>query len=367
VLLFIAVLIVEFAVIEGAMRAYGGSEASAGFQALFMQDPRVGHRPRPGARTRYSTVEFSTNLTINAQGVRDDRDIGPKRPGERRVLVLGDSLVLSVQVDLEQTFCKRLEARLAAADPAHAWRVINGGVQGYGPVDEWLFYKHVTAGLEPDVVLIVAFVGNDATEANDRERWIETDGPPQDQTLDRASDRLRRVTRSSIVLQQLRLRVDQLKAHMAGATPERPLTSYLSDPPPEVLHGLDVSRRAFGLIAADAARRGARTAIALMPARFQTDDADYGRLAVIVRQAGGTLMRNSASERFRAALSPLGLPLLDLQPVLAAQPRREELFFQRNVHLTPRGHVVVGDALFDFLQGSGLLSDAGAGAGRSAR
>jgi hypothetical protein len=352
-----AIIIAEFAVIEGAMRAYGGSESSAGFQSLFMQDPRVGHRPRPGAHTRYSTAEFSTDLAINAQGVRDDHDLGPKAPGERRVLVLGDSLVLSVQVDLQQTFCKRLEARLASADPAHAWRVINGGVQGYGPVDEWLFYKHVAADLEPDIVVIVPFVGNDATEANDRERWIETDGPPQDQTLDRAGDRLRRVTRSSLVLQQVRLRIDQLKAHMAGPTPERPLTSYLSDPPPGVLHGLDVSRRAFGLIATDAAGRGARTAIALMPARFQTDDADYGRLAVIVSQAGGTLIRNSASARFRSALAPLGLPLTDLQPILAAQPHREELFFQRNVHLTPRGHVVVGDALFDFLRDAGLLSE----------
>ena len=54
----------------------------------------------PGARTRYTTVEFSTELTINGQGVRDDREIGPKAPDERRVVVLGDSLVFAVQVPL---------------------------------------------------------------------------------------------------------------------------------------------------------------------------------------------------------------------------------------------------------------------------
>jgi len=236
------------------------------------------------------------------------------------------------------------------------WRVINGGVQGYGPVDEWLFYKTVGAPLEPDVILIVAFVGNDATEANDREAWIDAGGPPQDETIDRASDRIRRVTRSSVVLQTVRLRVDQLKAHFAGPAPERPLTSYLADPPPEVLHGLEVSRRAFGLIAADASSRHARTAIVLMPARFQTDDADFSRLAVIVSRGGGTLVRNSSSDRFRAALAPLGLPVLGLQPILAAQPQREDLFFQRNVHLTPRGHAVVADALFQFMQQNGLAN-----------
>jgi len=42
---------------------------------------------------------------------------------------------------------------------------------------------------------------------------------------------------------------------------------------------------------------------------------------------------------------------------LARQPDREGLFYQQTVHLTPRGHGVVADALFDFLQTSGLLQD----------
>ena len=62
------------------------------------------------------------------------------------------------------------------------------------------------------------------------------------------------------------------------------------------------------------------------------------------------LVRNAATERFATALAPLGLPMIDLQPVLAAQPDRGGLFFQRNVHLTPRGHDVVAGALFDFLE-----------------
>jgi len=32
------------------------------------------------------------------------------------------------------------------------------------------------------------------------------------------------------------------------------------------------------------------------------------------------------------------------------------LFFQRNVHLTLRGHDVVGGVLFDFLETSGLTA-----------
>ena len=104
-----------------------------------------------------------------------------------------------------------------------------------------------------------------------------------------------------------------------------------------------------GGIAGLAAARGARTALVLMPARFQTDDRDYEQLRAIVEASGESLVRDAATGRFREALAPLGLPMLDLLPILRAEPNRVELFFQRNVHLTPRGHRVVGQALTGFV------------------
>src|SRR5947207_3340679 len=101
-LLGAAILAGQFGAIELGLRLEGGSEAAPAFQALFLQDQRVGYRLKPNTSTRYTTVEFSTELAINGQGVRDDREIGPKAPGERRIVVLGDSLVLAVQVPLEQ-------------------------------------------------------------------------------------------------------------------------------------------------------------------------------------------------------------------------------------------------------------------------
>jgi hypothetical protein len=47
--------------------------------------------------------------------------------------------------------------------------------------------------------------------------------------------------------------------------------------------------------------------------------------------------------------------MLDLQPILAVQPDRVGLFFQRNVHFTPRGHAVVADAIFTFLREHALI------------
>jgi hypothetical protein len=353
--LCVVILAAQFVVLEAGIRLHGGSEVAPEFRRLFMPDPRVGHRLRPDARAHFTTVEFSTDLAINAQGVRDDEPIGPKAPGERRIVVLGDSLVLSVQVAFAQTFCERLEAKLNAADPAHRWRVINAGVQGYGPVHEWLFFNAIASQFEPDIVLIGAFVGNDAVEANDTEDWLVA-GRSTTAGAEAALNIVRRLVRSSVVLQLVRVRWDQLRARFTSAAPERPVAAYLADPPAEVVHGLEVSRRAFEEIAARAAALGARTGLILFPARFQTDDGDYGRLNEIVQRAGGVLVRNAATTRFREALAPLALPTLDLLPTLEAQPDRMGLFYQRTIHLTPRGHEVVTDALFEFLTTSGLIA-----------
>jgi len=353
VLVGILIFVVEFAALEAGLRIYGAFEGTTTFSSLFMDDPDVGTRLRPNAQIRYSTAEFTADIAINAQGVRDDEPIGPKAPNERRIVVLGDSLVLAVQVSFAETFCHRLEQRLNARGDGVHWRVINAGVQGYGPVQEWLLFDRVLASFQPDIVLVVPFVANDATDAAAAVEALQAGHAIAPVTP--STQRIRRLVRSSVVLQSVRARWDQLRSKVSMGTPEPPLAAYLTVAPPVITQGLDVSRQAIDRIAQRARGIGAATAIALMPARFQTDDPDFGRLVTIVRNAGGELVRDAASDRFAAALSPLGLPMTDLKPVLAAQPDRIGLFYQQTVHLTPRGHAVVAGALYQFLDSAGLL------------
>jgi hypothetical protein len=84
------------------------------------------------------------------------------------------------------------------------------------------------------------------------------------------------------------------------------------------------------------------------------DDADYGRLDDAVRQAGGELVRDAASARFDAALADLPLPRFDVLPALRRALPGPDLFFQQTVHLTPRGHAIVAEALDGFLEAQGL-------------
>jgi lysophospholipase L1-like esterase len=359
-LLLLAIAAFQFLLFEAALRTFGHSEAAPSFQGLFIPDPVVGYRLRPHARTHYVTAEFDTHIAVNAQGVRDDRDIGPKPPNERRILVLGDSLVLSVQVEEPQTFCSLLEARLnRAGGPIH-YRVINGGVQGYGPVQELLFFREVTRAFQPVLVIETIFVGNDAEDAVVSAPRLREGASPSDVLADSAVSRLRRLVRRSMVLQVLRLRVLAVTNRLPsrGAPPEAPLQTYAAHPAPRIEQGLRISRECVQGLAADAAAVGARTMVMLMPARFQLDDIDYANLREAVAQSGGTLIRDAATDRFTDVLRPVGLPLFDALPALKAQQAGPRLFFQQTVHLTPLGHEVVANALEAFLREGALLPGA---------
>jgi lysophospholipase L1-like esterase len=357
-LLFALIAAVQFGVFEIALRVWGSSEAAPAFQGLFEGDPRIGYRLKPHASIRFTTPEFETDIAINGAGVRDDEELGPKRPGEKRIVILGDSLVLSVQVPLAQTFGELLENRLNAGSSGHRYRVINAGVQGYGPVEEALFFDSLAGTVQPDLVIVTVFVGNDAEEAFASASKLEGDrrggGLAVRETL---HTHLRRLVRRSMVLQVVRLRVNMVLSRLGFSLtpPEPPLQSYAAHAAPRIGEGLAVARRSVEHIVAAASRVNARTAVVLMPARFQVDDPDYGRLRHAVTEAGGELIRDAATRRFHEALAPVNVPRFDLLPRLRARLPGPDLFFQANVHLTPHGHRVVADELARFISEHHLL------------
>jgi len=96
--------------------------------------------------------------SINAQGLRDDRPAGPKAPGEKRLLVLGDSVTFGATVRTDEAYPRVLEGELARA--GRPWRVLNAGVTSYDAAQEADWLELFGWQLEPDVVAI-AFCRND--------------------------------------------------------------------------------------------------------------------------------------------------------------------------------------------------------------
>src|SRR5262249_1314045 len=114
------------------------------------QDPVLKYEIRPGAVVERDGVLYR----INAQGLRDDKDVSPKQAGERRIVVLGDSIAFGLGVDQGWTFTHLIENELNKTRPTT--RVLNQSVLGYDTTQEVRLFERDGWSLEPDGV-VVAF------------------------------------------------------------------------------------------------------------------------------------------------------------------------------------------------------------------
>ena len=113
-------------------------------------------RPARSVSTRTTSGSAATPIRATA-----------KPAGTRRVVVLGDSHT-DGYVDNAESFATVLEARLRERlGPSDVVEVLNAGVVGYSPAQEYLWYAVRGVALAPDVVVLVLYAGNDVSELAD--------------------------------------------------------------------------------------------------------------------------------------------------------------------------------------------------------
>src|SRR5215213_5067822 len=76
----------------------------------YHHDPALGWMPEPYSSGLY-TLEGRGSCAYNEYGFRGDK-IGEKKPGELRIVALGDSYTEAQQMNIEQTYPARLEQLL---------------------------------------------------------------------------------------------------------------------------------------------------------------------------------------------------------------------------------------------------------------
>jgi hypothetical protein len=143
---FTTVGILETAFILYDLRTRAFSAARAPDLGLGIRSWTVHHALRPGFR--------STNIHVNSFGLRSPEVAVPKPPGTVRILLLGDSFTFGLRVLDEETFGRRLEARLRGRYGAAPVEVVSAGVISYCPLLEYLQYRHHLHALTPDLVVL---------------------------------------------------------------------------------------------------------------------------------------------------------------------------------------------------------------------
>jgi len=131
-------------------------------ESLFWQyDSLLGWYMLPNQRGKFIRPEFETTITTNSLGIRDDEMPSQKPKNEKRILLLGDSVVSGFEVEKDSTMEACLERLLNARHDGKHYLVINGGFRGYGTDQELLFLQYRGMLMQPDMVILAFVPAND--------------------------------------------------------------------------------------------------------------------------------------------------------------------------------------------------------------
>ncbi|MEW6743794.1 MAG: hypothetical protein AB1486_13650 [Planctomycetota bacterium] len=190
-LVTLALVLVSLAILEIVLQCADDlyrRKVNHDWKSLHEVSPVTGWALRPGASGFITTEGETVAIEINSLGLRD-REIGPKEAGVARILCLGDSFLYDVNFPQEATYVAVAQAEMLSQ--RLRVELVNAGVIGWGTDQQYLYYKEKGHLLEPDIVLLHLFVGNDINENNDAGfREILGLPPPPKPTFDLADGAL---------------------------------------------------------------------------------------------------------------------------------------------------------------------------------
>lgn len=104
------------------------------------------------------------NFKLNSKGFKD-KEFTKKKPDIYRIIGIGDSFAFGV-VPYQYNYLTVLESKLQ--EEAVKAEVLNLGIPGIGPKDYLMLFVQEGLALDPDMLLLSFFIGNDFSETQER-------------------------------------------------------------------------------------------------------------------------------------------------------------------------------------------------------
>lgn len=300
--------------------------------------PGVLYRALPGLDFERSFQEHPAGgfrRRTNSVGRQEDQD--PRDPApDLRILVMGDSHVAGVCSNRE-SFPTLLEAGLAAADPRRSVEVLNLAQGSYDALN-YLGTFRTWGDLEPDVLVLVIYGGNDFRGSLGLGRYLLRRGPP---------------TPSPYQLSVL-YRDRPLGPGLVGQAVGQ-ATFFLANPD-EIDLARDLVAAVVLELAEQARARSTQFLVALLPSPCAGQPEIYlERLQAAMERVGadpaGLAVDDRLADGLLAVLQSRGVAHLDLRP--AFRSASLALYWNTDLHLNLVGHELLAREVQSAL---GLLS-----------
>jgi hypothetical protein len=309
--------------------------------------------------------DFANPVELNALGFHD-RDYAAERPSATtyRIMVVGDSYVAAWEVPLEETFHKRLEARLNHEDPLGrgSYQVIAFGQGRSAQEQEIEWVRRFAPMYRPDVILYLFFCGNDFME-NDPTTFGEASRFGE-RYIAKVVPRKMRFFEKVLLFPRLRLNgllaeamteyyvehMDRFDRAISRADLESPeLGLYRNPLPSDYAAALDRTGKLLEVAGKEAAQLHARFALAGLSGPQIIGELAERRLWAQKEDPAWDYQRGDRWIRDWAESH--GVPYLELGRPLARTGRRR-LFWKHDQHLNSSGHAAVAELLYPFLVGA---------------
>lgn len=306
-------------------------------------DATLGWRYRPDASGTWFNVgcprEFTNFVQLNDRGAHDVNHETEKTAGTKRVLVIGDSIVASLEVPLEDTFFRRMDGMLNMDSIRHD-EVIAFGVASYGTAQEWLYYTVEGRTYAPDLVLLVFTPHNDFDDNHPAFMELSVDWYYTRPFfhLDDAGQLVEDAPRGAPMPPLHRLLLEHSALYRLLSV------IYREHRPPVSLFGTEYeAARAESWQITFAELAALRDAIA----------ADGKRFGVVIDQGHGMAAdeRLAIHAEIEKGLDERGIPWLSLlQPFNDAEAQGTTVRYACDSHWTPEGHAVAAEAITPFME-----------------
>ncbi len=309
----------------------------------YAADPDVGLAYVPNHRQVLQTREYRVEWASNAQGVRSDRDFGPKAAGVTRILCVGDSFTACDQVPGAQTWPAALEAnlarRLAESGSTRRIEVVNAGFPGFSTANEAAWIAKFGARFEPDLVL-VATTPNDLSENPFPLQYTARGGrmvSARATEADEARYEHRRrwwclggaIERSRLAQ---RIAASAAWARLRGRPPFHHVEAYESQPGPK-------AKRLYEL--ADRCMLDARAASEALGARFGIVVNPYARQ---LREFQAGLDGGAYGAHWQDFAARNGTACVDARERFLAHADPASLYWREDNHCTAAGYALIAEA-----------------------
>ncbi|MEX2048822.1 MAG: SGNH/GDSL hydrolase family protein [Gemmatimonadota bacterium] len=289
-------------------------------------DPDLGWRLVPGITKKDGQWMSVTPATTNSLGWRDDEFASEKATDRARILALGDSFTFGVGVDYGDRFSEVLERDRPETE------VLNMGVFAYGPDQALLAYELHGRSVDPDIVVLGLYLGNDLDDIKSR---VVHSFPKPYFVLDPDSLVLVRPKPSWSVAARSRSYIAELVFRITEGRQLRWETA------PELVGASEID-----LLLAVLNRLSTDTA---------ADEANL--LVVVIHPRDASADQRTRYEFVTAEIQRAGHNLLDLREVFLSASQQGEHLYLADGHWNPAGHRLVAEALQAELVGRGWLPE----------